>query len=109
MRQLPYAIKCLEQATAIKEDVEALQYLAAAYAESERLDDARITLDKVLNIAPDNVESLISLANICFIQEDYESMDDACQKAIKADEKNIMTYFLAARAACGMNNDIKPS
>lgn len=68
MRQLPYAIKCLEQATAIKEDVEALQYLAAAYAESERLDDARITLDKVLNIAPDNVESLISLANICFIQ-----------------------------------------
>ena len=107
MRQLPYAIKCLEQATAIKEDIEALQYLAATYAESERLDDARITLDKVLNIAPDNVESLISLANICFIQEDYESMDNACQKAIKADEKNIMAYFLAARAARGMNNEIQ--
>lgn len=107
MHQLPYAIKCLEQATAIAEDVETLQYLAAAYAESGRTDDARITLDRIINIAPGNTQALVSLANICYIQEDYESMNEACQKAIKVDDKNTVAYFLAARAAHGMKNDIQ--
>lgn len=107
MHQLPYAIKCLEQAVAIDEDIETLQYLAAAYAESGRTDDARITLDRLISIAPQNVQALISLANICYLQEDYENMDDACQKAIKIDDKNSIAYFLAARAARGMKNDIQ--
>ena len=34
-------------------------------------------------------------------------MDKACQKAIALDEKNAQAYYLAARAARGLKNDLQ--
>lgn len=34
-------------------------------------------------------------------------MDDACQKAIKFDETSAPAYYLAAKAARGMKNDLQ--
>lgn len=107
MHQLPYAIKCFEQAVALNDEPETLQLLASAYVEAGRIDDARITLDRLIDKTPDNIKGLLSLANICYMQEDYESMNDACQKAIHLDETNALAYYLAAKAARGMKNDLQ--
>lgn len=107
IHQLPYAIKCFEQAVALNEDPETLQLLAGTYMEAGRTEDARITLDRLVEKTPDNVQVLLSLASVCYQQEDYESMDRACQKAIAQDETNAVAYLMAARAAKGMKNDLQ--
>lgn len=107
MRQLPYAIKCFEKAVEIDDEPETLKYLAISYTDMGRIEDARITFDRLLARKPEDTEALLLLANLCFMQEDYESMDDACQKAIRQDETNAPAYYLAAKAARGQHNDIQ--
>ena len=107
MNQLAYAAKCLEQASALRDDAETLQYLADTYVKLQRTDDARTTLDKLTGLEPDNIQGYLFLANVCFAQEDYDGMDKACQKAIKLDESNAHAYYLAARAAHGLHNDLQ--
>ena len=107
MGKLPYAIKCFEEAVALQEETETLTLLASAYLQANRTEDARITLDRLIAKDATNVQALLSLASVCYIQEDYEGMDKACQKAIALDEKNAQAYYLAARAARGLKNDLQ--
>jgi tetratricopeptide (TPR) repeat protein len=46
--KLTYAIKCLEEATAIQDEMETLQHLANCYARVNQLNDARTCLNKWL-------------------------------------------------------------
>lgn len=108
MGKLPYAIKCFEEAVALQEEKETLGLLASAYLQANRTEDARITLDRLIAKDETNVQALLSLASVCYIQEDYEGMDKACQKAIALDEKNAQAYYLAARAARGLKMTCKP-
>ena len=107
MNQLDYAIRCFEQAIALREDPETLHYLSDAYIKTQRLDEARIILDKLIKAAPDDVSALITLAHTCYMQEDYGNMDLACQQAISLDEKNASAHYLAAKAAQGMGNALQ--
>ena len=107
INRLDYAIRCFEQAITLRNDPETLHYLADTYIKTQRLDEARITLDKLTEAAPDDVSALITLAHTCYMQEDYESMDRACQQAIKTDEKNASAYYLASKAAHGQGNDLQ--
>ena len=47
MGKLPYAIKCFEEAVAINDEMETLTLLANAYIQANRLDDARITFNRM--------------------------------------------------------------
>ena len=107
INRLDYAIRCFEQAITLRNDPETLHYLADTYIKTQRLDEARITLNKLTEAAPDDVSALITLAHTCYMQEDYESMDRACQQAIKIDEKNASAYYLASKAAHGQGNDLQ--
>lgn len=107
INRLDYAIRCFEQAVTLRNDPETLHYLADAYIKAQRLDEARNTLNKLTEAAPDDVSALITLAHTCYMQEDYESMDRACQQAIKIDEKNASAYYLASKAAHGQGNDLQ--
>ena len=104
--KLPYAIKCFEEAVAINDEMETLTLLANAYIQANRLDDARITFNRMAEKEPEQVNTFLSLASICFMQEDYEGMNDACQKALALDDKNPLTYYLTAKAAVGMKEEI---
>ena len=99
MGKLPYAIKCFEEAVAINDESETLSLLATAYTQANRLDDARITLDRMATKDPEQVNTFLSLAGICYMQEDYENMKDACQKALVLDNKNPLSFYLTAKAA----------
>ena len=107
MHQFAYAIKCLEQATAIKEDVESMQYLAGCYIAMGKIEDAVKTYVRLSEIEPGDIKVLLALANVYFMLEDYEHMHETCNKAIGLDDKNQVAYFLAAKAFKGLKNDLQ--
>lgn len=104
MGKLDYAVRCFEEAAALNDEPETLSLLAGTYLQTNRIDDARITLDRLAAQTPSDVKVLLSLANVCFMQEDYEAMNNACQKALALDDKNAQAYFLTARAERGLKN-----
>ena len=55
---------------------------------------------------PEQVNTFLSLAGICYMQEDYENMKESCQKALVLDNKNPLSFYLTAKAAIGMKDDI---
>lgn len=106
MGKLTYAIKCFEEAAAINDEPETLGLLATAYTQANRLDDARTTLNRIVGKDPEQTDTLLSLAGICYMQEDYEGMNDACRKALALDNKNPLAFYLTAKAAIGMKDEI---
>ena len=105
--KLTYAIKCFEEATSIREDLETMQHQANCYTRVNRMDDARSILVRITELAPEQPLVFQSLASLCYIQEDYKAMNEACQKALAIDADNAATYFLAAKAAIGLQNGIQ--
>lgn len=102
--KLTYALKCFEEATAIKEDLETMQHQANTYVRMNRMDDARKLMERMTELAPDQPLVFQSLASLCYMQEDYQAMNDACQKALALNEQDPSTYFLSAKAAVGLSN-----
>ena len=102
--KLTYALKCFEEATALREDLETMNHQANTYIRVNRMDDARALLVRMTEIAPEQPLVFQSLASLCYMQEDYKAMNDACQKALALNDQDPSTYFLSAKAAVGMSN-----
>ncbi len=105
--KLTYALKCFEEATALKEDLETMNHQANTYIRVNRMDDARRLMERMTEIAPDQPLVFQSLASLCYMQEDYKAMNDACQKALVLNDQDPGTYFLSAKAAVGLSNGIQ--
>ena len=105
--KLTYALKCFEEATAIKEDLETMQHQANTYVRMNRMDDARQLMVRMTELAPDQPLVFQSLASLCYMQEDYPAMNEACQKALALNDQDPSTYFLSAKAAVGLSNGIQ--
>ena len=105
--KLTYAIKCFEEATALREDVETMQHQANAYIHVNRMDDARALLVRITELVPEDASVFFALANFCYMQEDYRAMDEACRRALALDGENPATHFLAAKASLGLGNGIQ--
>ena len=105
--KLSYALKCFEEATAIQEDLETMNHQANCYIRVNRMDDARQLMTRMTEITPEQPLVFQSLASLCYMQEDYTAMNDACQKALALNDQDPTTYFLAAKASLGMNNGIQ--
>ena len=105
--KLTYALKCFEEATAIKEDLETMQHQAHTYIRMNRMDDARQLMVRMTELAPNQPLVFQSLASLCYMQEDYPAMNEACQKALALNDQDPSTYFLSAKAAVGLNNGIQ--
>ena len=105
--KLTYALKCFEEATAIQEDLETMQHQANTYIRVNRMDDARQLMNRMTEIASDKPLVFHSLASLCYMQEDYKGMDEACRKALALNDQDPATYFLSAKAAVGLSNGIQ--
>ena len=105
--KLTYALKCFEEATAIQEDLETMQHQANTYIRVNRMDDARRLMNRMTEIASDQPLVFQSLASLCYMQEDYKGMDEACRKALALNDQDPATYFLSAKAAVGLSNGIQ--
>ncbi|MBO5741494.1 MAG: tetratricopeptide repeat protein [Bacteroidaceae bacterium] len=105
--KLTYAIKCLEEATALREEPETMLHQANAYLRVNRMDDARRILTRITELTPEQPQAFLTLANLCYMQEDYRAMDEACRRALALDADNAASHLLAAKAALGLNNGIQ--
>lgn len=101
-----YAVKCFTEALALQDDFETMGYLSQVYIQTNALDDARQLLERMAKQEPDHTSTFLTLANVCYLLEDYQAMADAAQKAIEIEEGNAMAHYMLGRAKQGMNDDI---
>ena len=95
-----YAIACLERALTIRNDDEETRYrLAQAYAQKDRLEDAAEQFEHLCLLAPDNAVYPLSLADLCFQQELYDEMEQACRRALDINPELAMPHYLLAKKA----------
>ena len=105
--KLTYAIKCWEEAVALKEEEETLEMLASAYTQANRIDEAQQILNRLIALIPSKSIYLISLANLYYMQEIYEPMLQTCKKALEIDKNNPTVYLLEARASVALKKEIE--
>lgn len=104
--RLDYAIKCFNEALAIEEDFETLNYLNQIYIQTGKFEMAHELLERMIALEPKLASNYLTLANLCFMQEDYQSMADAAQKAVSLEEGNAVAYYLLGKANNGLDNGI---
>ncbi len=76
--ELSYAIQCFEHALELQEDLETRDYLSQAYIQSD--------------------------ANVQFMMEDYNAMNETCEHALLIDKDNPLLLYLYARACIGQGD-----
>lgn len=101
-----YAVKCFTEALAIEEEFETMGYLSQLYIQMGEAEKARELLEKMTAMEPHIASTFLTLANVCFIQEDYKAMEEAASKAIGIEEGNAVAHFLLGKARKGLNDDI---
>ena len=101
-----YAVKCFIEALAIKEEFETMGYLSQLYIQMGETAKARELLEKMVAMEPDVTSTFLTLANVCFIQEDYQAMEEAANKAIAIEEGNAVAHYLLGKARKGQDDDL---
>ncbi len=99
-----YAIKCFTEALAIEEDFETLGYLSQVYIQTGAIEKGRELLERMTQLEPELPATYITLANVCFMQEDYKAMEEAAQRAISLEEGNPVAHYLLGKAKKGEND-----
>lgn len=102
--QAEYAIKCMEHALQLNDDLECHDYLWQAYLHQGNLTEACQQLHILADAQPDNDKILLQLAHVCYLLEDYVGMSEVCEKALLVDEANpLARYFYAL--SCNAQGD----
>ncbi len=106
MGRFDYAVKCFTEALTIQEDFETMGYLSQVYIQTHALSEAKELLERMAKQEPMHTSTLLTLANVCYMLEDYQAMADAAQKAINIEEGNAMAHYLLGRATQGLDDGI---
>lgn len=106
MGRADYAVKCFTEALAIREDFETMGYLAQVYIRTGELNEAHKLLKRMTEIEPEHTPTYLTLANVCYMQEDYPAMAEAAKKAIEIEEGNAMAHYLLGKADNGQGDGI---
>lgn len=101
-----YAVKCFTEALAIEEDFETLGYLSQIYIQTGELEKAHNLLNRMAELEPELTNTFLTLANVCYMQEDYKSMAEAARKAIAIEEGNAMAHYLLGKATHGADDGV---
>lgn len=101
-----YAVKCFTEALAIHEEFETMGYLSQLYIQMGETAKARKLLEQMTAMEPHVTSTFLTLANVCFIQEDYQAMEEAASKAIAIEEGNAIAHYLLGKARKGQNDDL---
>ncbi|MCS2680434.1 tetratricopeptide repeat protein [Bacteroides ovatus] len=101
-----YAVKCFIEALAIKEEFETMGYLSQLYIQMGETAKGRELLEKMAAMEPDVTSTFLTLVNVCFIQEDYQAMEEAANKAIAIEEGNAVAHYLLGKSRKGQDDDL---
>ncbi|MDR0939553.1 MAG: tetratricopeptide repeat protein [Mediterranea sp.] len=107
MGRLDYAVKCFKEALAIDEDFETMSYLSQVYIQTGEYTLARELLEKMTVMEPHVPHTFLTLANVCYVQEDYAAMRKAASEAIALEEGNAMAHYLLGKALKGEGDEVE--
>ncbi len=106
MGRLDYAVKCFTEALALQEDFETMGYLAQTYVRINRLEEARGIYERMVEMEPTHLVTLLHLAETCFMLEDYPRMAQVAGMAVELDGTSPSAYYMAGKAAHGGGDDL---
>ena len=105
MQQFEYAAKCFVHAIELNaDDLECRDYLSQAYISLGDLEHAYEQLQEISEKQSDNIAVLLRMAEVAYMMENYSTMADVCEKALLLDDKNVMAYYLYAKAYHGQGD-----
>jgi len=106
MGQIPYSIKCFTEALALKEDFTTRLYLANSYNAIHEYPLAYEQLEKMAELDPNNIDTYLMMARVADHLQNWQSMNDACQRAYLIDEKKPEVYYYFGKACYGLEDEI---
>ena len=95
------AVELFTHALTMQEDLEVRDYLSQALIHEDRLEEAYEQLEKLSEAEPENVQLLVRMTDVAYMMEDYDKMEELCEKAMLIDKDNPMLLMLYARACIG--------
>jgi len=103
--QPAYAVQCLTRAIELNDDDECHDYLSQALIQTGDLATAYEQLAYLAQKQPDIPQIYIRMADVSYMLEDYSTMLNDCEKALRIDYTNPYVYLLYARAYRGQGAD----
>lgn len=102
--QAAYAVKCFRKALEIRDELQIHDYLSQALIRADELRPAMQELHLLAEAEPDNIQIFITMARVAYMMEDYQAMNEACEKATLIDSDNAEVVFLYGRASLGQQD-----
>lgn len=96
--QINYAIRCYNEALKLEEDFEVLNYLVSAYMAKGDLEEALPVVNRMVELEPAHIQTLLTRANLNFMLENYEPVLADCSYITEIDAEIHPAYFLRAKA-----------
>ena len=108
MGKLDTAVKDYRQAVAIAPQAPELHYnLALALFANSNIVEARVALERALNIRPDYVKALVLLGRCLAATEQFDDAEQAFTKAIKIEPNNYLPHYRLGRLHVYKGNSAK--
>ncbi|MBO4316555.1 MAG: tetratricopeptide repeat protein [Prevotella sp.] len=96
-----HAVELFTRALEMQDDLEVRDYLSQALIHVNRLEEAYEQLQKLAEAEPENVQLLVRMTDVAYMLEDYDRMEELCERAMLIDKDNPMLMVLYARACIG--------
>jgi tetratricopeptide (TPR) repeat protein len=107
MGQTAYAVRCFTEALKLQDDLEIHDYLSQALLRENDLKGAMEQLLQLREAAPENVELLLRMVQVSFMEEDYKEMERFCMEVMRMAPENAQAYFFLAKAKLGQSSPIE--
>lgn len=98
MGQLPYAIKCFEEALAIQDDYEAMGHLVNAYLAAHNFEEALELTNRMVALEPEEVSSYMARINVLFMMDKEQEAIADCLRVIELDETSFAAWYMMGKA-----------
>ena len=96
-----HAVELFTRALEMQDDLEVRDYLSQALIHVNRLEEAYDQLQQLAEAEPENVQLLVRMTDVAYMLEDYDRMEELCERAMLIDKDNPMLMVLYARACIG--------
>ena len=96
--QVAYAIKCFTGALKLQEDFETMTYLVAAYTTANKAEDALEVLNRMVELEPDHIDTLLTRVNVLFMLDKDADVIADCRHILELEETNHLAWFLMGKA-----------
>lgn len=95
--KMDYALECYKRALAIQDDTETRVIYANALMSMDNLEAAVEQLEIVREKNPENMDVLLTLADLYYQLEQYDQMEALCNAALQVNDTVAATHYLMAK------------